>query len=40
MTKKNASIIERMELAQVVDYLSEAKKLQEAWVRPSSDMIT
>lgn len=39
LVKRKASIKERIEQARVVDYLSDAKKIQESWVRPTVDMV-
>lgn len=40
MIRRNVSIVERMELARVMDYVKEAKKLQETWIRPSVELAT
>jgi tetratricopeptide (TPR) repeat protein len=39
MFQRQASIQERIEQAKVADYLLEAKKIQEAWVQPSAELI-
>ena len=36
--KRQASLQERLEQAQVSNYLQEAKKIQEAWVQPPTKM--
>ncbi|MFX0115581.1 MAG: hypothetical protein ACFFB3_13615 [Candidatus Hodarchaeota archaeon] len=39
LSRRNASIKERVEQARLGDYLTEAMKLQETWVQPSADMM-
>ncbi|MFQ5979406.1 MAG: tetratricopeptide repeat protein [Candidatus Heimdallarchaeota archaeon] len=39
LSRRNASIKERVEQARLEDYLTTAMKLQETWVQPSADMI-
>ncbi len=39
LVTRKASIKERIEQARVVDYLNEAKKIQESWVQPTIDMM-
>ncbi len=38
LTQRNAPLKERIEQAQVLNYLQEAKKLQEAWTSPKLDL--
>ncbi|MFX0122193.1 MAG: tetratricopeptide repeat protein [Candidatus Hodarchaeota archaeon] len=37
--RRKASIQERVERARLVNYITEAKKIQEAWIHPSVDMM-
>jgi tetratricopeptide (TPR) repeat protein len=39
LIQRKASIQERVERARIASYIVDAKKIQEAWVRPSADMI-
>jgi tetratricopeptide (TPR) repeat protein len=39
LIQRKASIQERVERARIASYIADAKKIQEAWVRPSADMI-
>lgn len=38
LIQRKASIQERVERARIASYIVDAKKIQEAWVRPSADM--
>ncbi|MFX0182586.1 MAG: tetratricopeptide repeat protein [Candidatus Hodarchaeota archaeon] len=39
LIRRKASIQERIEHARITDYLMEAKKIQEAWIRPSTETL-
>ncbi|UCG00825.1 MAG: tetratricopeptide repeat protein [Candidatus Heimdallarchaeota archaeon] len=39
LIQRKASIQERVERARIASYIADAKKIQEAWVRPTADMI-
>jgi len=39
LIQRKASIQERIEQARIANYIVEAKQIQEAWMRPSTEMI-